>query len=58
MDGGTPSPDSNGPVSDEQVRKVYVHALKEKEAVHTVFRVGKKAKHAGRSGKGFLALTL
>jgi 3'-5' exoribonuclease len=58
MDGAPPTPDSNAPASDEQVRKVYVHALKEKEAVHTVFRVGKKARHAGRSGKGFLALTL
>ncbi|MBM4378599.1 MAG: HD domain-containing protein [Deltaproteobacteria bacterium] len=58
MDGATPTPDSNGPASDEQIRKVYVQALKEKEAVHTVFRVGTKAKHTGRSGKGFLSLTL
>jgi len=58
MDVATPSPDSNAPASDEQIRKVYVHALKEKEPLHTVFRVGKKARHAGRSGKGFIALTL
>jgi 3'-5' exoribonuclease len=57
MDEITPPSHSLAP-ADEEIRKVYVQALKEKEPLHTVFRVGKKVKHTGRSGKGFLALTL
>lgn len=44
--------------ADEEIRKVYVRSLKEKDTVHTVFRVSRKVKHTGRSGKSFLALTL
>lgn len=60
-DGSTPTPNSNAETDagqEEQIRKVYVRSLKEKDTLHTVFRVGKKLKHTGRSGKSFLALTL
>lgn len=46
------------PPEDEQIRKVYVKDLREKQRVHTVFRVSKKVKHTGRSGKSFLAVML
>ena len=42
----------------ETVAKVYVKDLREKQAIHTVFKVTKKARQAGRSGKAFLVLTL
>ena len=37
----------------EMVRKVYVRDIKEKERLHTVFRVCRKQKNQGRSGKAF-----
>jgi 3'-5' exoribonuclease len=42
----------------ETVAKVYVKDLREKQAVHTVFKVTRKARQSGRSGKPFLVLTL
>jgi 3'-5' exoribonuclease len=42
----------------ETVRKVYVKDLREKQPVHTVFRVTQKQKISARSGKVFLAVTL
>lgn len=42
----------------ETVAKVYVKDLREKQAVQTVFKVTKKARQSGRSGKPFLVLTL
>src|SRR3954468_1803861 len=55
-----PPPSDTGPAEaqEEQIRKVYVRALKEKDNVYSVFRVGKKVKNTGRSGKSFLAVTL
>jgi 3'-5' exoribonuclease len=53
----TPAPATEGgPV--ETVRKVYAKDLREKDRVHTVFRVTQKNKVTARSGKVFLALTL
>jgi 3'-5' exoribonuclease len=40
------------------VRKVYVRDLREKDRVHTVFRVGKKARTQARNGKAFMVVTL
>src|SRR3954468_10451397 len=59
-DATAPAENSNSPEvsSEEQIRKVYVRALKEKDNVYSVFRVGKKVKNTGRSGKSFLAVTL
>lgn len=51
----------NAPASDEAVetiRKVYAKDLREKQQIHTVFKVTRKAKQTARSGKSFLALTL
>lgn len=42
----------------ETVRKVYVRDLREKQTVHTVFRVSAKKRQSARSGKSFLALEL
>lgn len=53
-----PLPPPETPPEDEQIHKVYVKDLREKQRVHTVFRVSKKVKHTGRSGKSFLAVTL
>jgi 3'-5' exoribonuclease len=44
--------------SDETVRKIFTKDLREKERVHTVFRVFKKSRVTARSGKSFLALSL
>jgi DNA polymerase III alpha subunit len=44
--------------SDDKIRKVYVKDLKRGEAVTTVFKALKKERHASRSGKTFLAVTL
>ncbi|WP_223634392.1 OB-fold nucleic acid binding domain-containing protein [Corallococcus sp. EGB] len=44
--------------SVETVRKVYAADLREKDRVHTVFRVTKKEKVTARSGKVFLSLSL
>lgn len=42
----------------ETVAKVYVKDLRDKQAIHTVFKVTKKARQTGRSGKPFLVLSL
>jgi 3'-5' exoribonuclease len=42
----------------EKVRKVYVRDLRDKDAVHTVFVVTKKARQMSRSGRPFLVLSL
>ena len=42
----------------ETVAKVYVKDLREKQPIHTVFKVTKKARQTGRSGKPFLVLGL
>ncbi len=52
------SPAPELPASAETIRKVYVRDLREKEPLHTVFRVAKKAKITGRSGKSFVSLVL
>jgi 3'-5' exoribonuclease len=44
--------------SVEHVRKIYVRDLREKERLHTVFKVTRKELVTARSGKSFLALTL
>lgn len=48
-----PAPASS---TSDEIRKVYAADLKDKEAVHTVFKVTRKVRHAARSGKVFLAL--
>jgi len=49
---------TNSPASGEEtIRKVYVQDLKDRERIHTVFRVTRKAKVTARSGKTFLTLT-
>ncbi|ATB47165.1 OB-fold nucleic acid binding domain-containing protein [Corallococcus macrosporus] len=50
------SPTQEGSV--ETVRKVYAADLREKDRVHTVFRVTKKEKVTARSGKVFVSATL
>jgi 3'-5' exoribonuclease len=42
----------------EKVRKVYVRDLEERERVHTVFLVTRKARNVGRSGKSYLSMLL
>ncbi len=42
----------------ETIQKVYVRDLSEKQSLHTVFKVTRKAKQTGRSGKPYLVLTL
>lgn len=42
----------------ETIRKVYVKDLREKQAIHTVFKVTKKSKQTGRSGRAYIVLTL
>jgi len=44
------------PPAEETVRKVYVRDLREKQAVVTVFRVTRKARHTARNGKTFLVV--
>ncbi|WP_420042693.1 OB-fold nucleic acid binding domain-containing protein [Cystobacter fuscus] len=44
--------------SVETVRKVYAKDLREKDPVHTVFRVAQKNRVTARSGKVFLSLVL
>ncbi|NVJ14847.1 OB-fold nucleic acid binding domain-containing protein [Myxococcus sp. AM010] len=54
-------PESAPPTQEgsvETVRKVYAADLREKDRVHTVFRVTKKEKVTARSGKVFVAATL
>jgi 3'-5' exoribonuclease len=46
------------PASLEQVRKVYAKDLREKDRVHTVFRVTQKSRVTARSGKVFLSAVL
>ncbi|HUM12940.1 MAG TPA: HD domain-containing protein [Myxococcaceae bacterium] len=43
---------------DEVVRKVYVRDLREKQPIHTVFKVTRKARATARSGKAFLVVGL
>jgi 3'-5' exoribonuclease len=43
---------------DEVVRKVYVRDLRDKQPVHTVFKVTRKARATARSGKTFLVVGL
>ena len=43
---------------DEVVRKVYVRDLRDKQPVHTVFKVTRKARTTARSGKVFLVVGL
>lgn len=53
--------DATTPPSEEAVetiRKVYVKDLREKQSIHTVFKVTKKAKQTGRSGRAYIVLTL
>lgn len=42
----------------ETIRKIYVRDLREKEPVHTVFKVTKKARQSGRSGRSYIVATL
>ncbi len=42
----------------ETIQKVYVQDLREKQALHTVFKVTRKARQTGRSGKPYVVLTL
>jgi len=42
----------------EMVRKVYAKDVRDKDRLHTVFRVARKAKHVARSGKAFLIVGL
>lgn len=46
------------PPNDETVRKIYADSLKDGESLHSVFRVGRKAKITARSGKTLVQLTL
>jgi 3'-5' exoribonuclease len=43
---------------DEVVRKVYVRDLRDKQPVHTVFKVTRKTRVTARSGKAFLVVGL
>ncbi|MFN0063140.1 MAG: OB-fold nucleic acid binding domain-containing protein [Myxococcaceae bacterium] len=43
---------------EEAVRKVYARDVREKQSVHTVFRVGSKQKQTARSGRSFVTLAL
>ena len=43
---------------DEVVRKVYVRDLRDKQPVHTVFKVTRKTRATARSGKAFLVVGL
>jgi len=43
---------------DEVVRKVYVRDLRDKQPIHTVFKVTRKARVTARSGKSFLVVGL
>jgi 3'-5' exoribonuclease len=43
---------------DEVVRKIYVRDLRDKQPVHTVFKVTRKARTTARSGKVFLVVGL
>jgi len=43
---------------DEVVRKVYVRDLRDKQPVHTVFKITRKARTTARSGKVFLVVGL
>ena len=51
------SPSNPGP-ADEVVRKVYVRDLRDKQPVHTVFKVTRKTRATSRSGKPFLVVGL
>src|SRR5215211_1174835 len=51
-------PYSVRPMDVETIAKIYVKDLRERQPVHTVFKVTKKTHQTGRSGKPFLALTL
>ncbi|HEX8539977.1 MAG TPA: OB-fold nucleic acid binding domain-containing protein, partial [Cystobacter sp.] len=53
-----PSSSSAPEASVETVRKVYAKDLREKDPVHTVFRVAQKTRVTARSGKVFLSLVL
>jgi 3'-5' exoribonuclease len=57
MDPTDVSPGNPGP-ADEVVRKVYVRELRDKQPVHTVFKVTRKTHATSRSGKAFLVLGL
>ncbi len=53
-----PTPTASDAASVETVRKVYAKDLREKDQVHTVFRVSQKSRVTARSGKVFLSLVL
>jgi 3'-5' exoribonuclease len=42
----------------ETIQKVYVRDLRDKQPLHTVFKVTRKAKQTGRSGKPYVVMTL
>jgi len=50
--------DSETAPGDEVVRKVYARDLRDKQPVHTVFKVTRKARTTARSGKVFLVVGL
>ncbi|MBX5482587.1 MAG: HD domain-containing protein [Myxococcaceae bacterium] len=54
------STDANLPAEGEveTIRKVYVKDLREKQTLHTVFKVTRKTRQTARSGRSFLALAL
>lgn len=54
----SPEAPDGPPPGEETIRKIYVRDLREKQRVHTVFRVMKKARVTGRGGKAFLTLSL
>jgi 3'-5' exoribonuclease len=51
------NPSETGP-TDEVVRKVYARDLRDKQPVHTVFKVTRKTHATARSGKAFLVVGL
>ena len=54
-----PAPTSSpSDASQETVRKVYAKDLRDKDPVHTVFRVTQKSRTTARSGKVFLSIVL
>jgi len=54
----TDVPPAQPGATDEVVRKVYVRDLRDKQPVHTVFKVTRKTRATSRSGKAFLVLGL
>ena len=54
----TDVPDSETAPADEVVRKIYVRDLRDKQPVHTVFKVTRKTRATARNGKAFLVVGL